>query len=85
MKEDQLSLFGSGPVVDTSHAKRYEADDKTKIYDHLPDGWIVKSGTNTNPLGYVWICNNKPMFSGKYKAGLMKIDDLPERNGMKRE
>lgn len=77
MKEDQLSLFGSGPVVDTSHAKRYEVDGK--IYDHLPDGWIVKSGTNTNPVGYVWICNNKTMFGGKYEHGLMRIECLLDK------
>jgi len=60
-------------------------NDSVKVYDHLPDGWIVKLTAQTNPLGYVWICNNKPMFGDKYEHGLMKIEYLPERNGLTRE
>ena len=81
MKEDQLSIFGSGSVVDVDHAKEFETP---TVYDHLPDGWVVKLTAQTNPLGYVWICNNKPMFGDKYEHGIMKIEYLPERNGMHR-
>lgn len=55
------------------------------IYENMPDGWVVKWTAQTNPLGYVWICNNHPMFSGNYEHGLIKIENLPERNGMKRD
>jgi len=78
---DQLSLFGSQSVIDVTHAKEFETP---TVYDHLPDGWIVKLTAQTNPIGYVWICNNKPMFDDKYEHGLMKIEYLPERNGMHR-
>lgn len=50
-----------------------------RVYDHLPDGWRVIDGANTAPNGYVWICNNKPMFGGEYEHGLMKIEYLPEK------
>ena len=54
-------------------------NDSVKIYDHLPDGWVVNLTAQTNPLGYVWISNNQPMFSGRYEHGMIRIEDLPER------
>ena len=41
--------------------------------DYLPDGWVVLQGTLTQPRGYVWISNNKSIFSKDYKRLLMKL------------
>lgn len=45
----------------------------TKIYDSLPEGWQIKEGAATAPLGYVWIWNGKSRFDGEYRHGLMEI------------
>lgn len=44
------------------------------IYDHLPEGWRVMEGATNHPRGYVWICNNKSLFSKERRTGLMKIE-----------
>lgn len=80
--EDCAYSIDDEPTVDVDHAKEFETP---TVYDHLPDGWRVIDGANTAPNGYAWICNNEPRFGDKYEHGLMKIEYLPERNGMKRE
>lgn len=35
---------------------------KTKIYEKIPKGWKVKTGTLTQPVGTLWISNNQPLF-----------------------
>lgn len=46
----------------------------TPTYDSLPDGWRVMEGATCHPRGYVWICNNKSLFSKERRIGLMKVE-----------
>ena len=46
----------------------------TPTYDSLPEEWRVIEGATNHPRGYVWICNNKSLFSPKRRTGLMKIE-----------
>ena len=44
----------------------------TPLFDKMPTGWSVCVGATTSPIGYVWICNNKSLFDGIRKHGLLK-------------
>ena len=44
----------------------------TKILDKLPNGWVYKEYTTTQPNGYRWACNNKSMFCNEYESALIK-------------
>lgn len=44
------------------------------IYKNIPDGWKVREGAQTAPLGYVWIWNGKSRFSREYRAALVPIE-----------
>lgn len=46
---------------------------KYKIYTNLPKNWRVLDGGLTAPSGYVWIKNNKGIFSGEVEFAFMKI------------
>lgn len=46
-----------------------------EVYDKMPKGWSVVTGTSTEPNGYVWVSNNKSFFGGERKHGLLKVDD----------
>ena len=36
---------------------------EVKVYKHMPKGWKETEGTMTDPSGYKWIDNNKPLFT----------------------
>lgn len=44
-----------------------------KIFKEIPDGWVICEGAMTHPRGYVWICNNKSLFDGSRKHGLLEV------------
>ena len=46
-----------------------------EIFEEVPKGWVVCEGAMTQPIGYVWICNNKSLFGGSRKHGLLKVGD----------
>lgn len=46
-----------------------------EIFEEMPKGWVVCEGAMTQPHGYVWICNNKSLFDGTRKSGLLKVGD----------
>ena len=62
------------------HTPKYTIEDfkntGTLIFEKMPDGWIVCEHTLTQPKGYVWISNNKSLFSGKREHGLLKIKEV---------
>lgn len=39
----------------------------------MPKGWRKIEGAVNAPCGYIWVCNNKSLFSGEYKQALLKI------------
>ena len=41
------------------------------LYDRVPDGWKRTKGAQTAPIGYVWVDNNKSMFGGERKSGMV--------------
>ena len=41
------------------------------LYDRIPDGWKRTKGAQTAPRGYVWVDNNKSMFGGERKSGMV--------------
>ena len=43
------------------------------IYTKIPKGWKKIEGAVNAPCGYIWVCNNKSLFSGEYKQALLKI------------
>ena len=45
----------------------------TPIYESLPEGWIINERATCHSRGYVWIHNNKSMFSKERRIGLMKV------------
>lgn len=42
------------------------------ILDRMPKNGHIIKGAMTAPLGYVWISNNKSMFSRKRRTALVK-------------
>lgn len=56
-----------------------------RVYKHLPDGWKVQTGTQTQPAGTVWVSNGEPAFkrgkdgklhsNPKYKQALVVRDE----------
>lgn len=45
------------------------------VFDKMPKGWVEVENTNTQPNGYVWVSNNKSLFGGERKHGLLKKND----------
>ena len=43
-----------------------------KVLDKIPSWWRVISNATNQPLGYVWINNNKSHFSKEYQHALLK-------------
>ena len=43
-----------------------------KIVTKMPEGWRFCYGA-VPPMGYRWINNGKPLFSGQYEHALLKI------------
>lgn len=57
---------------------------KTQLFNRMPKGWKVKTGTLTQPAGTVWICNNQPLFirwegrreyNPSYQQALLIVDE----------
>lgn len=46
-----------------------------KIYDTMPEGWIVLEGASNTPRGYKMIWNKKSFFSKDSELGLLKIKE----------
>lgn len=46
-----------------------------RVYDRKPNGWKEIEGATTAPVGYKWVSNNKSLFSGQRKTGLLKLKD----------
>lgn len=61
-------------------AIEYWKEKEITIYDKIPDGWFIVEGAMTAPQGYVWICNNKSLFDGTRKNGLLKVRGKNESN-----
>ena len=49
-----------------------ERIDGIKVYESMPKGWSVIKGALTAPSGYVWIHNEKSIFSKEYEHGYLK-------------
>lgn len=45
-----------------------------KVYEEIPEGWIIIEGTLTQPLGTVWISNGESLFGGKYEHALLIVN-----------
>lgn len=56
MREDRFGFF---------------SDPSIEKLDELPDGWRFMEGTFTQPNGWLWACNGKPMGKG-YRKALVK-------------
>lgn len=58
---------------------------EVRVYKHLPEGWKVLKGTQTQPVGTVWASNGEPVFkrgkdgklhkNPKYKQALVVRDE----------
>ena len=44
-----------------------------EFFEEMPKDWVICKGAMTQPIGYVWICNNKSFFDGSRKHGLLKV------------
>ena len=44
-----------------------------KILTSMPDGWKDVKGALTDPNGYKWIYNGKPIFGDEYEQALLKV------------
>lgn len=42
------------------------------FYCEMPDGWAVIKEATTAPNGYVWINNQKSVFSDEYEHALLR-------------
>lgn len=47
---------------------------KLPILNTLPESWVIVTGTNTQPIGFVFISNNKSRFGTERKLALLKIN-----------
>lgn len=45
-----------------------------KTFTELPKNWIIVTGTNTQPIGFVFISNNKSRFGTERELALLKIN-----------
>lgn len=43
------------------------------ILTELPKDWVVVENTNTQPIGFVFVSNNKSRFGTERKLALLKI------------
>lgn len=48
-----------------------------RIFDAMPDGWVITEGATTAPAGFIWINNGKSRFGGEYAYGLLPEDLAP--------
>ena len=53
----------------------YWKEQGVEIFEEIPKGWVACKNAMTMPIGYVWICNNKTLFDGSRKHGLLKVGD----------
>lgn len=55
------------------------------LYDRIPDGWKRTKGAQTAPRGYVWVDNNKSMFGGERKSGMVPESAVRPEMGQYRQ
>lgn len=57
------------------YAVEYWKEKRIEIFKEIPNGWVICEGAMTQPIGYVWISNNKSFFDGTRKHGLLKVEN----------
>ena len=53
----------------------YYKEKGIKVYDEMPEGYIINEDASTAPHGYVWVSNNKSFFDGTREHGLLKVKE----------
>ena len=51
---------------------------KVLVFAEMPKGWGVIKGAMTAPRGSVWISNQKSIFSGEKKRGLLLLEEVKQ-------
>lgn len=51
---------------------------KVKVLKRQPKGWKPIKGAKTAPQGFIWVSNNKSLFSGKRRMALIKDKTYPK-------
>ncbi len=49
-----------------------------KILKKMPQGWKVRKGATTAPIGYVWVYNGKSRFGGEYEQALVPESEVKD-------